>query len=374
MELLNYINTHSDWETRLAAKPYCLDIKTEFPYTILKYRMLESDYSKSEVLQARGIIIRQDNAGQWFSVSYAMSKFFNATEPYACTKDIDWTTARVLEKVDGSLCKLAFDPIDQIWLFSTNGSIFGNAAMVNDTGMSFYDLFVKTIGGAAAYSSLLDMLDKNYTYFFELATIYNKICVSYKEDGIYYLGRRDMRTLEEDGTMVEFPGLPIKYPRSFSLNSLAQCNAAAEALGENVEGFVVCDNQFHRVKIKCPWYISMHRLRGNGPITPTHIISLWQEDALDDFIAAFPEAVPLVEDIKKKLTDLIEKADIAYDCVKGHGPRREFALRAQSYVKPIASYLFARLDEKTDCASTYFKQMKPRNLAELIDVKDIGIK
>ena len=118
----------------------------------------------------------------------------------------------------------------------------------------------------------------------------------------------------------------------------------------------------------------MHRLRGNGPITPTHIISLWQEDALDDFIAAFPEAVPLVEDIKKKLTDLIEKADIAYDCVKGHGPRREFALRAQSYVKPIASYLFARLDEKTDCASTYFKQMKPRNLAELIDVKDIGIK
>ena len=120
--------------------------------------------------------------------------------------------------------------------------------------------------------------------------------------------------------------------------------------------------------------MAMHKIRGNGPITATHIISLYQNDSLDDFLAYFPEHTDFVNEILHKLTDLMEKADIAYDCVKGYGPRREFALRAQTYIKPIQSYLFARLDEKVDCARTYFKQMKAKNIVELLNVKEIGLK
>lgn len=371
MELLNFLNAHShDWQKRLAAKPYCLDIKSTPPYYTLKYKMLESDFSLPEVLEARGMIVREDN-GAWFAVSWGMNKFFNATEQYAETANIDWSTARVQAKIDGSLMKIAFDPVEKAWLCSTNGTARATDASTA-FGKSFYDVFCEVLGGN--FDAFCARLSKNYTYFFELVSKYNKICVSYDEDAIYYLGCRNMISFEEENYVPNFKGFNVKRPREYRLSSYEDCQRAVEELGENQEGFVIVDGAFRRIKMKTPWYISMHRLRGNGVVTPAHILALWQSEAIDDFVAAFPEYTSLVDEVARKLVGLIEKTDIAYEVAKHEGSRKDFALHVQAYVKPVQACLFALLDKKFRDAESYYKQVKPRVLAQLLDVKEIGVK
>ena len=104
------------------------------------------------------------------------------------------------------------------------------------------------------------------------------------------------------------------------------------------------------------------------------IVGLWQTDTIDDFLAYFPKHEKYTNEIVHKIIDLCEKADIAYDVVKGTGPRKEFAFRAKTYIKPIQSYLFARLDNKADNAFEFFKQMPQRNLTNLLNEPEIGLR
>lgn len=372
MKLLEYINSHENWEKELSQKPYYLSIKSTPPYYTLKYDMIDSDFNYEEVWDARGLVIRH-NGEKYIPISFGLRKFFNATEKWA--SPIDWTTAQVQAKIDGSNIRFAFDPIAQHWLCSTMGNPDAKDAPITGN-FTFFDAVVEVLGGASQYNKFLSLLDKNYTYIFELVSRYNIICCHYAEQKLYYISRRDMKTEYEELEQIDFPGFEnvIAYPHTYSLSTYEDCTRAAEILEANNEGFVVVDSARNRVKIKTPWYMAMHKLRGNGPITTVHIVSLWQNNSLDDFLAYFPEHTSYVNDIVKKIKDLYEKADIAYDVVKGYGKRKDFALRAQSYVKPIQSYLFARLDEKVECASEYFKQMKAKNLAELLNVKNIGEK
>jgi len=372
MKLLEYINSHENWEKELSQKPYCLSIKSTPPYYTLKYDMIESDFNYEEVWDARGLVIRH-NENKYISISFGLRKFFNATEKWA--SPIDWSTARVQAKIDGSNIRFAFDPIAQRWLCSTMGNPDSKDAPIVGN-FTFFDAVVEVFGGIDRYNKFLTLLDKNYTYIFELVSRYNIICCHYAEQKLYYISRRNMKTEYEDLEHISFPGFEnvIAYPQTYSLSTYEDCVHAAEELKENNEGFVVVDAVRNRVKIKTPWYMAMHKLRGNGPITTIHIVSLWQNDTIDDFLAYFPEHITYVNEVIHKIRDLYEKADIAYDVVKGTGPRKDFAMRAKSYIKPIQSYLFARLDNKVDCASTYFKQMKARNLAEILDIKDTGVK
>ena len=122
MELLNFMNAHlDDWEEILTAEPYCLKVSKSGPYVLLKYQQFISDMSYEICREARGAIFRKNNGDLWSPISVAMYKFFNAAEPLAAK--IDWSTAVVQEKVDGSLIKFGYDWEEKHWLISTNGTI-----------------------------------------------------------------------------------------------------------------------------------------------------------------------------------------------------------------------------------------------------------
>ena len=69
---------------------------------LLKYDQLESDMSIEEVQECRGLILERDT---WNILSFAFEKFFNAGESNAAV--IDWDSALVLDKVDGTLIQFA---------------------------------------------------------------------------------------------------------------------------------------------------------------------------------------------------------------------------------------------------------------------------
>ena len=112
-----FLCTHpADWEARLKSPPYLLTIKREGKLAIFNYDLTaeEKDLSEGttyhcdfrlpEVQEARGIILDTEYNQV---VCWPFRKFANFGESYA--DEIDWSTARVEEKLDGSIVKLWYD-------------------------------------------------------------------------------------------------------------------------------------------------------------------------------------------------------------------------------------------------------------------------
>ena len=103
MELQEFLRSHNDWEKLLKHDPYNLQIKHQCDHFIIfNYNQYNSDLSLAEVKQARGIIF--DETNNYEIACYPFDKFFNASEPLS--SKIDWTSACVQTKVDGSIMKL----------------------------------------------------------------------------------------------------------------------------------------------------------------------------------------------------------------------------------------------------------------------------
>ena len=88
-----------------------------YPNLVLfKYDQVNSPMDNPVVQECRGIIL--DEADDWRVIARPFTKFYNYGEPNAAS--IDWTTARVQEKVDGSLC--AFYHYKGDWHVATTGT------------------------------------------------------------------------------------------------------------------------------------------------------------------------------------------------------------------------------------------------------------
>lgn len=99
--LTDYIATHDDWENELQGAPYNLFIRAsdDFPnLRLFAYNQIKSDMTNPLVKVCRGIIV---DISTLEVVCYPFDKFFNYNDPRA--DKIDWSTARIQEKIDGCL-------------------------------------------------------------------------------------------------------------------------------------------------------------------------------------------------------------------------------------------------------------------------------
>ena len=365
MELLNFMNTHPDWRELLAAAPYYLDIRSDeidgIQYFLLKYNQIMSDMGLREVQEARGSIFRQNDDGKWICVCHPFDKFFNYGEKYSAVNNIDWDTASVQQKVDGSLIKIWWDYDG--WVISTNGTIDAFKAECGDT--TYGDLVQKVID---RIPNFLKMLDHDYTYMFELTSPYNRIVVRYEGTNLWYLGRRNILNQNEDNEPLMING--ILHPEVYLHHSLSECVVAAHEMGDDEEGYVVCDAHFNRIKIKGDEYLALHKMRGNGPLTVLRVVEMYQQGTLDDFIAYYPEFKNFTDDVIEHIRYYIEVCETAFkvvnSVVRAMGERRDFAMYANTYMPIVRSYLYARLDEKVKDGSDYLMNMRARTLASYI--------
>lgn len=365
MELLNFMNAHPDWRELLAAAPYHLDIRSDeidgIHYFLLKYNQIMSDMGLREVQEARGSIFRQNNKGTWICVCHPFDKFFNYGEKYSAVNSIDWNTASVQQKVDGSLIKIWWDYDG--WIISTNGTIDAYKAECGDTT---YGKLVEEV--IDRIPNFFEMLDRDYTYMFELTSPYNRIVVRYEGTNLWYLGRRNISNQNEDNEPLMING--ILHPEVYLHHSLSECVAAAHEMGDDEEGYVVCDANFNRIKIKGDEYLALHKMRGNGPLTVLRVVEMYQQGTLDDFIAYYPEFKDFTDDVIERIRYYIEVCETAFKVVNSvvgaMGERRDFAMYANTYMPIVRSYLYARLDEKVKDGSDYLMNMRARTLASYI--------
>ena len=271
--IVNYIKSHpktwiEDFDN--------IDIKVHYDGSLAIFNYgIGCDFSNSIVQEARGIIIDMTT---YNIVCWPFRKFGNYIESYA--DEIDWDSAQVQEKVDGSIMKLYW--YNGEWRWATNGVINAANAGVSNTNMSFLDLVHKAVN----YKDIpFDRLFKDVTYIFELVSPFNKIVIDYSKPMLYHIGSRN----NETGQEFDF-AIGIQKPALYPIHTFEDALVAAEKLNvvdKDVEheGFVVVDKNWHRVKIKSPAYLAMHHAWNNGLMMPKDtVIQGLRDNFWDEFI------------------------------------------------------------------------------------------
>ena len=322
-ELGLFCHMHENWEELLTGEPYNLKISEDGPYVMFKYNQLSSDFNIPMVREARGIIFRKDDFSH--PVCWPFNKFGNYGESYA--PEINWDTAFVSEKVDGSLIKVWWDGS---WRISTNGTIDAWKAELGDIRMRDFGTYFSTT--VCKYYEYFDYftatLDPDLTYMFELVGPYNRVVIPYDEPAIYFLGARNKYTGEEFNCSSAMAGAlemgKFKLPKQYPFNSFEHCVKIAESFPWDAEGFVVCDAQFNRVKIKSPAYVMAHYARNNNVINRKHLIQVILSGETEEFLcyaADYKEELEKIQGLMKafcKVGDQIAKScQRLYDVSRG---------------------------------------------------------
>lgn len=381
LNLQCFIERHPDWETLLGEPPYCVKISRETMFgrrlVMFKYSQFDSDFMNPLVRECRGIILDEDT---FDVVSYAFDKFGNYGEPYC--PEIDWKTARVGEKIDGSLCKFVKFQ-DGNLLVSTNGSIDAFKAGLQDQIGCPYSTFGELVAEAVRveaarrnmpasdgkFAWLADMLEPGYTYMFELTSPYNKIVVPQTETRLNFLGCRNNETFEE----IYFTDHPLagvfRTPKVFPLGSLEECVSAAKELTLDHEGYVVCDAAFNRVKVKSPLYVSAHYMRSDdGSLSHRRAAELIKENQTDEFLTYFPEFKADFDKMRAALDAYAAGIDSAFNALTALGmpTRKEQAAWIMSNAKEISGCLFKMLDGKVPNGHDWVYALTADKMADIL--------
>lgn len=291
-----FIRENKNWKDLIQESPYYISIVDDEKYFLLKYQQIKSDFNNDIVKECRGIIF---NRYTLKPVCVPFFKFGNYGESYA--DEIDWSTAKVQEKIDGSLIKLWYD---NEWHISTNGTIDASKADIQNCILykNFKELFL------SCADIDINSLNKNYTYMFELVSPYNQVVIKYPETKIYHIGTRDNITLQELNI-----DIGIEKPKLYNISTIEDCIKSASILDSSHEGFVVVDDKYHRVKVKNPIYVSMHHAVNNHMMTLKRVINIVDMNEVEEFLNYFPEYIDIftkvcynIGIIKKELSEIIE--------------------------------------------------------------------
>ena len=304
-----FINEHSNWRELLKEK-YKIKIKEEYPFAIFNYD-IDCDFSDPLVQEARGIVIDLITTDV---ACWPFRKFGNYNENYA--DEIDWNTASVQEKIDGSIIKLWWNKYSQMWQFSTNSTINANNAIANNL---LEDTFLDVIKKADNYNILLKLapnLSKDSTFIFELISPETQVVIKYPCTHLYHIGTRNNITGIENRVNID-----IEQPLEYPLKTLDDCIKASIKLNQSKdgevrniakEGFVVVDDNWNRIKIKSPDYIMLHRMSSNSNFSKNRIIDIIRNGNvnINDLCKNFPNYIHYFKYYDFKISELNYQANM----------------------------------------------------------------
>ena len=371
LKVQEFIRGNTDWECLLSSEPYCISISHDSMYgrdlVMFKYDQTRSDLSIPLVQECRGLIL---DANTFEVVSFPFVKFFNYGEPLAV--DIDWASAQVTQKLDGSIIKVV--NLDGNFLISTNGMIDAfKCSLPENFGRPFDNFGQLFMEGLKWYGLRKEDFRKLFkpgiTYMFELTSPWNQVVVNWSVTKAWFIGVRDNRTFKEiffgDSELAHVFDTPKVYP----ITSVDECVAAAKALPDDEEGYVVVDKDFNRIKIKSPRYIQLHYMAGNQIWSPSRVMDIIRDNEVSEYVAYFPKFKVAFDAIKAKydayvseLKDVKEAIDNLM-VVEWNITKKNFAkwVFANNGIRPYSGFAFSYFD------SVYAKTKKDDAIVRNVD-------
>ncbi|MFW6225339.1 MAG: RNA ligase [bacterium] len=361
-------NNPNNWKTILSIKPYSLLIKEKDNRVLFKYNQILSDFSKEIVKESRGIILDKNT---WDIVCHPFHKFFNHNEANA--DKIDWQSASVLEKLDGSLIKFYF--YKGKLKIATNGNIDASDSKLenyitpdNKNYDNYFELVFETLKSQfdrdwKKLKTFYSSMEKNATHLFEICTPYNKIVIPYQDSKLYYLTSKNNETGKEFINPVIYSTFP--KPKIYNINSIDKCIEAVNKMPFNEEGYVVIDKNQNRIKIKSPSYLIAHHLKGNnGKIQIDSVLDLIRNGEDKEFLSYYPEYKEIFTDVKNKWKNFLKRVDSdvkkLYDSYQ-EVDRKTLAIWAVNETI-IPDLIFSLVDKKVDNKEEYISSLKSEKI------------
>ena len=372
-----FISRNGNWEKILSEPPYSIKISRDVLFgknlLMLKYSQIDSDFSLPVVRECRGLVLDADSLEV---VSFPFTKFFNVQEPNAAK--VDWGSARILEKIDGSLIKVV--RIGKDLLLSTNGTIDAfKAPVVPQPGCpfsSFGEIAMSVLEKKVPKGLLLhELFLENQTYMFEMVSPWTRVVIPHKECDMYFLGVRDNLTFRERLPYDHALKFLFPVPKTYPMKTLDDCVKAASDLPWDEEGYVVVDKDFNRVKVKSPRYLQVHRIKGEtGAISWRRAIDIVRSNEIDEITSYFPEFREGLEDCRRRLSDLVEETENSWkeylEVDPSLGTRKEKALWIKDHFR-FPGIAFGLLDGKISSVRDYFMEKVPvENMIKMLGYKD----
>jgi hypothetical protein len=322
---------------------------------LLKYDQINSPMGEKIVQQCRGIIF--DETDNWKVISRPYDKFFNHEEGHAAK--IDWSTAKVFEKLDGSLMTVYW--YDGLWRVSTSGTPDG-APEVNGTGKSFATLFWEVWKELGYHLPI----NPDLCYMFELMTPWNRVVVRHEKNRIVHHGARFLSDGMDE--MYPFNGgecFGWEVAKTFDLSNLDGVLAAAKELNPiEAEGYIVVDHMFRRVKVKSPAYVALHHVISN--MSKRKLLEFMKVGEASEVIAYYPEWAPVLKELDEKIAALVKEAEDYYDTIDEISDQKDFAHWALKFKHPAA--LFTKRKNPSKTFQEYFLGLNIKTLEELLGV------
>jgi hypothetical protein len=327
-----------------------------FPNLVcLKYDQISSDFTQEIVRECRGLVL--DEADDWRVVSMAFSKFMNHGQ--AGADDIDWSTARVQEKVDGSLCAMYF--YRNGWHVATTGTPDASGD-VNGFGTTFAKLFW------GVYPPREPPVEaEGYTFVFELTGPMNRIVVPHAKTSLTLLACRrlcDLQEIPPDEAvcLLNIDGL-VPVVRSFPLGNVEDIIASfADISPLSQEGYVVVDGAYRRIKVKHPGYVALHHAKDG--LSQKAIVDIARSGEVPEVMTAFPELAPMLDDARDRLAALVGQVEADYARLAHHAEQKAFA--AEALKTKCSAALFQIRAKKTPGAAHFFAGMQLDRLMDLL--------
>lgn len=379
LKVQEFIKANANWRELLSYAPYFIKISEDTMYgknlVLLKYDQLNSDLGNAIVQECRGLILDSDT---FDIVCYPFNKFFNYGESHAAS--IDWGSAYVTQKIDGSIVKVV-NMGNGNFLISTNGCIDAYKCEVsNDYGTPFKNFGELAMEGFKFYGitkkDFPTLFAEGFTYIFELTSPWNQVVVKFDETKMNLIGVRDNNTCQEifykDHSLANVFNTPKIYP----IKSIEDCVKAAQELPENNEGYVVCDKDFNRIKVKSPLYLQLHYMAGNQVWSPSRVMDIIRANEVSEYLAYFPKFKVAFDKLNEKYLDLIRKVDVLcgeIEFLMASGiikTKKDLAMWvfASDERKKFQGFVFGLFDGKHKYATEWVSGLRTQQILDLIGV------
>lgn len=299
---------------------------------LFKYNQIESPMGNPIVQECRGIIL--DESDNWKVIARAFDKFFNYGEGHAAV--IDWKTARVQEKLDGSLCLVYH--YDGMWHVATTGTPDASGK-VGSSEQTFADYFWQTLG---CKPEEFGCTKSDMCFTWELMGPDNRIVVVHHKPRLVLLSGRIRTTgqeiLPETARMyiqIDNHNLlnKIEVVKEYPLQSIEDICATFDTMSPlQQEGYIIVwtnpDGSFGRNKSKHPGYVALHHAK-DGMNTKT-FVQIVRTGEASEAVTAFPEFKPMLEDVKQRYDILLAAIEAEYAMHRSIPVQKDFALAVKN--------------------------------------------
>jgi len=289
--------------------------------------------------QCRGMVVRPMNlsfplgvdwkdliVGDVAVLAWPMNRFYNHGDAAGAQVDWDDPGLRVYEKLDGTMMVVYWDPLHQRWFAGTRSVPEADLPICKDHmeigDMTFSGLFFRALRETreeaegkplqrdpAGFDQVVH-LNKELTYVFELTSQFNRVVVKYDAPRVTLLAARHTASGEE--LPIESLCLQhVNQPKTWNLRSVA----ALEAFVNNanpalLEGAVVCDSQFRRLKVKNKAWVLSSRAKDLVTCSRRAAVLAIINDQIDDVLSLVaPDIADELESMREAIGSYLTSID-----------------------------------------------------------------